>query len=326
MSPATEMVVRGPGVFLVITLAFALSYLLLLFRHRLAGSLLVIGTLYLVQEPAALILPLLLFVFGFWMVRKITSVIARAISGRPVEYAYRKGKRRMLPMARAEVAAEFAEWNKMVEEAVALLKRITAFEGSGDRQFNRLSLDVSELRNALVGEERRIKMLVLSFEDPREQLRHDRMFEAARRLEHELWYASVNPTAYPRHEPHGGWDIAMEGDELVVQPLKRKQSSNEGMGAEENTERFPLRGVLDIEYVDSKGQRTERYVEAKSLEARGGKLYLWAWCEIRQAVRNFRVDRIAALSNGETGEVVEPADIPVWLRERAKMDKIRRAA
>jgi hypothetical protein len=81
--------------------------------------------------------------------------------------------------------------------------------------------------------------------------------------------------------------------------------------------KYPLRGALDLDYRDVKGQRTERYIEASSLEARGGVLYLWGWCEMRHAIRQFRVDQIQGLSDGETGEVIDARDIAGWLTAKA---------
>lgn len=86
---------------------------------------------------------------------------------------------------------------------------------------------------------------------------------------------------------------------------------------QERPGRRAMEGALDIAYVDETGTRTERYVEARGIESRDGLLYLWAWCETKQAVGKFRVDRIAALADGESGEVVEPNRITRWLLERA---------
>jgi hypothetical protein len=86
---------------------------------------------------------------------------------------------------------------------------------------------------------------------------------------------------------------------------------------EEHPGRRAMEGALDIAYVDDTGRRTERYLEARSIEAKDGQLYLWAWCEKKQAVGKFRVDRIAALADGETGEIVAPHLITRWLLERA---------
>ena len=87
--------------------------------------------------------------------------------------------------------------------------------------------------------------------------------------------------------------------------------------------RASFSGALDIEYVDAKGNRTERYLEAQCLVQRNGKLYLWGYCEMRMAMRGFLVNRIAALNDGETGEVVEHVEISAWLRERSGMDNRR---
>lgn len=86
---------------------------------------------------------------------------------------------------------------------------------------------------------------------------------------------------------------------------------------EEHPGRRAMEGALDIAYVDDAGRRTERFLEARSIEAKDGRLYLWAWCEKKQGVGKFRVDRIAALADGETGEIVEPHLITRWLLERA---------
>lgn len=81
--------------------------------------------------------------------------------------------------------------------------------------------------------------------------------------------------------------------------------------------KYPMSGAVDIAYTDVKGQCSERYIEAKSLEARAGHLYLWGWCEQRQAMRSFRVDRIREMNDGETGEIIAAADISGWLTKRA---------
>lgn len=82
-------------------------------------------------------------------------------------------------------------------------------------------------------------------------------------------------------------------------------------------QKIPYFGALDIEYTDAEGDVSERYLEARSVEVRKGLVYLWAYCEQRQAIRCFRADRISALTDGETGEVADPANIAGWLLEQA---------
>ncbi|MEV4890320.1 YafY family protein [Nonomuraea sp. NPDC055795] len=57
------------------------------------------------------------------------------------------------------------------------------------------------------------------------------------------------------------------------------------------------RRVLSLDYVDRKGALTTREVEpGVFLGGRGGFWYLVAWCRLRDDVRVFRLDRIAAAS------------------------------
>ena len=110
-----------------------------------------------------------------------------------------------------------------------------------------------------------------------------------------------------------GWVVAMVWSLMAVEaPVRRGRPMPPAKAA--------LHGALDIEYRDAEGDRTERYIEAISLRASNGQLYLYGWCEMRQALRTFRVDRIRALTDGETGEIIPRAEIAGWLRERAGLE------
>lgn len=61
------------------------------------------------------------------------------------------------------------------------------------------------------------------------------------------------------------------------------------------------REKLSLDYHDEAGQATRRTVWPLGMIGWTGVWTLLAWCELRQAYRNFRFDRIAALD--ETGEV-----------------------
>ncbi|NKF23394.1 helix-turn-helix transcriptional regulator [Solimonas marina] len=52
------------------------------------------------------------------------------------------------------------------------------------------------------------------------------------------------------------------------------------------------RDVLDLDYGDERGRRTQRRVWPLGLFFWGGSWLLGAWCELRGDFRNFRVDRI----------------------------------
>jgi predicted DNA-binding transcriptional regulator YafY len=69
------------------------------------------------------------------------------------------------------------------------------------------------------------------------------------------------------------------------------------------------RCVLEIDYVDRSGQRTERRrVEPYGLVGSEDHWYLMAWCRLRDGGRTFRLDRISSAQ--VTEEAVPPRDLP----------------
>jgi len=68
------------------------------------------------------------------------------------------------------------------------------------------------------------------------------------------------------------------------------------------------RRVLEVDYVDRAGQRTERRcVEPYGLAGGGEHWYLMAWCRLRGGGRTFRLDRIHAARL--TDEAAPPRDL-----------------
>ena len=57
--------------------------------------------------------------------------------------------------------------------------------------------------------------------------------------------------------------------------------------------------TLSISYADEKGRTSERVVRPLGVFFWGRTWTLAAWCEVRQAFRNFRVDRIASAEPGD---------------------------
>ncbi|MFI7615116.1 helix-turn-helix transcriptional regulator [Nonomuraea terrae] len=81
-------------------------------------------------------------------------------------------------------------------------------------------------------------------------------------------------------EPEAGGDIRPLGAEGVSRAIE---------------EALLRRRVLRLDYADAKGALTSRDVEpGVFLGGRGGFWYLVAWCRLRDDVRVFRLDRIAA--------------------------------
>jgi predicted DNA-binding transcriptional regulator YafY len=68
------------------------------------------------------------------------------------------------------------------------------------------------------------------------------------------------------------------------------------------------RRVLELDYTDRTGQRTERrLVEPYGLAGAEHHWYLMAWCRLRDGGRTFRLDRIRAAR--VTGEAVPPREL-----------------
>ncbi|MFF4617888.1 helix-turn-helix transcriptional regulator [Nonomuraea jabiensis] len=86
------------------------------------------------------------------------------------------------------------------------------------------------------------------------------------------------------------------------------------------------RRVLRLEYADAKGALTSRDVEpGVFLGGRGGFWYLVAWCRLRDDVRVFRLDRIAAATVTAERSPDRPlegfaADVPNMIVDTAVLD------
>lgn len=79
---------------------------------------------------------------------------------------------------------------------------------------------------------------------------------------------------------------------LVVPPVSMPPGSAELLG--DVREAINRRRRLFLDYSDAAGHTTERIVWPLSLAYWGRIWTLGAWCELRQAFRNFRIDRVTA--------------------------------
>ena len=69
---------------------------------------------------------------------------------------------------------------------------------------------------------------------------------------------------------------------------------------------IPPGKIFHILYEDSSGQVTERDIEIVKTSQRGEKLYIYAFCHLRLAVRLFLVDRIISMTeNGQKIDIYE---------------------
>ena len=53
--------------------------------------------------------------------------------------------------------------------------------------------------------------------------------------------------------------------------------------------------MVEITYLDAEGNQTSRRITPLEIQEAGGAVYLVAFCHLRQAERNFRLDRISTV-------------------------------
>ncbi|ANA14189.1 helix-turn-helix transcriptional regulator [Acetobacter oryzifermentans] len=94
---------------------------------------------------------------------------------------------------------------------------------------------------------------------------------------------------------------------------------------QEDTQTLPLKpSRIIIHYQDGKNEETERTIRPEHIEYRMRRngmpdiLYLTAYCELRKRPRTFRVDRIEAAYDADTGEVIRNVPAALW-RQTGKM-------
>jgi predicted DNA-binding transcriptional regulator YafY len=78
---------------------------------------------------------------------------------------------------------------------------------------------------------------------------------------------------------------------------------------------------LTITYGDEKGALTERTIWPIGVGFFEGKPTIAAWCELRQAFRHFRVDRIKSYAEGERYPKRRAALVKAWRAEHAVPDR-----
>jgi DNA polymerase III epsilon subunit family exonuclease len=99
-------------------------------------------------------------------------------------------------------------------------------------------------------------------------------------------------------EPVGGWGLCLcdamreQGGPMGLMPANPRES----LLPLELEEALECKRPVMMEYLDGNDQRTQRVIEPISVKRRDGELLLVAHCQLRQAQRTFKLDRIVQLT------------------------------
>lgn len=77
-----------------------------------------------------------------------------------------------------------------------------------------------------------------------------------------------------------------------------------------------IAGKVELLYRDASGNTTKRQVLVKECDVANQNGYLIGFCEMRKAIRTFRIDRVAKAVDMETGEIIK--SLPRWAESRYK--------
>jgi DNA polymerase III epsilon subunit family exonuclease len=110
-------------------------------------------------------------------------------------------------------------------------------------------------------------------------------------------------------EPVGGWGMCLcdamreQGGPMGLMPA----SPRESLLPLELEEALEAKKPVMMEYLDGNEQRTQRVIEPISVKRRAGELILIAHCQLRQAQRTFKLERIVQMTRieerGQQGEL-----------------------
>jgi DNA polymerase III subunit epsilon len=113
--------------------------------------------------------------------------------------------------------------------------------------------------------------------------------------------------------PVGGWGCILcdamdqQGGPMGLLPV----SARETLLPLELEEALDARKPVMMEYVDGRGSRTQRVVEPLHVRRMSGELHLVAYCQLRNAQRTFKLDRVVHLTRIDPAEMTPPTPTPV---------------
>lgn len=112
-------------------------------------------------------------------------------------------------------------------------------------------------------------------------------------------------------EPLGGWNLSLcdalvsQGGKMGLLPVNPRES----LLPLELEEALEMRKPVMMEYLDACDARTQRIVEPRTIRRMNGELILIAFCQLRQAQRTFKLERIVQLTRIELQSSAQVDDI-----------------
>jgi hypothetical protein len=109
-------------------------------------------------------------------------------------------------------------------------------------------------------------------------------------------------------EPQGAWNVPLcdallaQGGKMGLLPANPRES----LLPLELEEALELRKPVMMEYLDAREARTHRVIEPRFIRRVAGELMLVAHCQLRQAQRTFKLERIVQLTRIEEGTAAPP--------------------
>jgi DNA polymerase III epsilon subunit family exonuclease len=129
-------------------------------------------------------------------------------------------------------------------------------------------------------------------------------------------------------EPIGGWGLPFcdallaQGGKMGLLPANPRES----LLPLELEEALEMRKPVMMEYLDARDMRTHRVIEPRTIRRMKGELILIAHCQLRQAQRTFKLERIVQLTRMDEGPATLTPVLPAPVSPPLQLELFSSAA
>lgn len=125
---------------------------------------------------------------------------------------------------------------------------------------------------------------------------------------------TARPIPRPQYEIPIKITVSYHDEEYGHQPRESIDKDEWEGSFWEVAQPLPAKAKLRLRYTDGAGRRTERTVDARQFGGIGSNTLIIGHCNMRDATRTFRSDRIESCIDEETGEIV--TDVRAYLQTK----------